>query len=112
MAKKVDRDALCRELLSIEKKHTKDFARMDEIKSLLKADADGVNFKITLAGLGEVNVSAPKPERLDGTKQELKLETFLALPQKRRELLEEQGIVSTVEVWKKAYYGSVTTKVF
>jgi hypothetical protein len=112
MAKICDRDALCRELLGIEKKHAKDFARMDEIKSLLKGDADGVNFKITIDGLGTVNVSAPKDEHLDGTKQELVLEEFLALPDKRRQALMAQGLVATVEIWKRAYYGAVTTKLF
>jgi hypothetical protein len=112
MPKKPDRKALCRELLAIEKKHAKDFGRMDEIKSILKEDAAGENFDVTIAGMGKVNVSAPKPKRMDGTRQELCLETFLALPQARQEKLEEQGIVATVEIWKDAYGGRVTTKLF
>ena len=112
MGKKLDRDALCKELLTIEKKHEKDFARMGEIKSLLKGDADGINFKITITGLGEVSVSAPKPASLEGQTQELVLDRYLALPEKRRELLIEQGLVITVPIEKKAYYGGVTTKIF
>lgn len=112
MPKKCDRDALCRELLAIEKKHADDFARMDEIKSLLKADAGGVNFKIVVTGIGEVNVSAPRDKSLEGETQELQLEKFKALPERRREALIEQGVVATVEIWKKAYYGAVTTKLF
>lgn len=112
MAKKCDRDALCRELLTIEKKHVKDFARMDEIKSLLKADAGGVNFKIVIAGLGETSVSAPKEKHLEGEADELVLEKFKALPEKRQQALRALGVVATVEIWKKAYYGSVTTRLF
>ena len=112
MAKKCDRDALCRELLGIEKKHERDFARMGEIKSLLKGDADGVNFKITVKGVGEVSVSAPKPAQLEGETQELVLANFLDLPERRRQSLIEQGLVVTVPIEKKAYYGGVTTKLY
>jgi len=112
MPKKCDRKELCRELLTIERKHADDFARMSEIKALLKADADGINFKIVVEGLGEVNVSAPKDKCLEGETHELVLEKFKALPERRQQALIEQGVVATVEIWKKAYYGGVTTKLF
>jgi hypothetical protein len=112
MAKKPDRDALCRELLTIQRKHSSDFARMDEIKSMLKADADGSNFKIVVTGLGEVSVSAPQKKYLEGVFPEVHVETFLGLPTSERKALIKRGIVVEAEKWKEAYYGSVRIKTF
>jgi len=111
MAKKLDREALCRELLTIEKKNSKDLARMTEIKSLLKGDDDS-NFKIVVRGLGEVSVSVPKPERVTGTAPELSVENFLAMSETKRQQLVDRGLVSIVDVVKAAYYGGVTTKIY
>jgi hypothetical protein len=111
MAKKPDRQALCRELLTIEKKRTADFTRYDAIKAELKTDASE-NFKIVVNGLGEVSVSAPKPKRCEGTAPELVVENFLKLPERERKTLIKLGLVIEAEQWKSAYYGSVTTKLF
>jgi hypothetical protein len=112
MAKKPDRDALCRELLTIEKKHEKDFARMGEIKSMLKVDAGGDNFKIVISGLGEVSVSAPRDKYLEAVKPEIAVEAFLELPKGERSSLIKRGLVIEAEQWKEAYYGSVRTKLY
>lgn len=112
MPKKCDREALCRELLTIEKKHATTFGRMAEIKSALKADADGENFKIRIEGLGEVNVSAPREKYCEGVAPEIVVEKFLALPAAERKALLKRGLVVEAEQWKSAYYGSVTPKLF
>jgi hypothetical protein len=111
MAKNFDRDALCRELLGIEKKHAKDLARIAEIKAALKEEADK-NYQIRIDGLGIVRVSAPKPERTEGEAHALVVDKFLALPCRRRETLIEQGLVVTAPIIKKAYYGSVSVELF
>lgn len=111
-AKKPDRDALCRELLTIEKKHSADIGRMTEIKSLLKGDAKGENFKIVVTGLGEVGVSAPKEKYLEGTAPELVVASFLALPIAERKALLKRKLVIEAEQWKDAYYGAVRTKLY
>lgn len=111
MAKKLDREALCRELLTLCRKNAKDDARREEIKATLKADAIE-NDKIKIDGLGIVKISAPKPKQLKGTAPEISIEAFLKLPEKERDKLLERGIVAIVEQWSGAYYGSVTAELF
>jgi hypothetical protein len=111
MAKKCDREVLCRELLTLHKEHADDFARIKAIKSDLLAAAEE-NDKIKVAGLGVVKISAPKPKQCAGVAPELKIEAFLGLePRERKDLL-KRGLVAEVEQWKGAYYGSVTPELF
>lgn len=112
MAKKCDRDALCRELLGFESKLVSDFARIAEIKSQLKADAGGENFQIRVPGLGVVKVSAPRDKTCTGVAPEIVIDKFLALPAAERKDLIKRGIVVEAEQWKNAYYGSVTAELF
>ncbi|HEX4041076.1 MAG TPA: hypothetical protein VHY10_05195 [Xanthobacteraceae bacterium] len=109
--KKLDRDALCRELLTLAKKNESDLARMKEIKSDLLAGATE-NDKVKIPGLGVVKISAPKPKECTGIAPELKIEIFLALePRERKELI-KRGLVIEAEQWKGAYYGGVTPELF
>jgi len=111
-SKKIDRTALARELLGYEKKLFEDLARMSEIKSLLKGDANGENYKITVKGLGEVKVSAPRDKVCTGVTPELAVDKFLALAKGERTALIKSGVVVEAEQWKSAYYGSVTAELF
>lgn len=111
MAKKPDREALCEELLKLQKKHEADFTRIKEIKSDLLAGATE-NCKVTVDRLGTVKISAPKPKECTGVAPELKIEAFLALDARERKDLMKRGLVAEVEQWKGAYYGSVTAELF
>jgi hypothetical protein len=114
MAKKTDTEALCRELLTIRRKHADVFDREKEVKSQLTAAAGekGENLKITIEDLGIVKVSAPKEKRRTGTAPEIVVEAFLRLPERERKDLMKRGLVAEVEQWKSAYYGSVTAELF
>jgi hypothetical protein len=111
MAKKPDREALCRELLTLCKRNAEDDARRNEIKAELKGDADE-NYKIKIPGLGVVKVSAPKDKSCTGTAPEIVVEAFLALPNGQKEKLLERGVVKIAEQWTGTYYGSVTAELF
>jgi hypothetical protein len=80
IAKKPNREALCRELLQIRKANAAAFAREDEIKTALGADATE-NSQIRIDKLGLVKVSAPKEKRCTGAALEIVVETFLRLPE-------------------------------
>ncbi|MGH6875923.1 MAG: hypothetical protein ACREHV_00950 [Rhizomicrobium sp.] len=111
MAKKCDRDALCRELLNLHRQHADDFARIKEIKSELLAGATE-NDKITVKDVGVVKISAPKPKECTGVAPELKIEAFLGLEPRERKDLIKRGLVIEAEQWKGAYYGAVTPELF
>lgn len=102
---------LCAELAKLEAKTADDDARKKEIKKdLLGRHAE--NFQVTIAGLGVVKLSAKRPKECTGTAPEIVVEAFLGLPEKRRDLLVEQGVVKIAEQWKGAYYGSVSVELF
>lgn len=107
-------DELGDELLSIRSDNAEVYARDDQICSKLKAIAKtkGDNFKVTIENLGEVNVSAPKGKHRTGTAPTLKVDAFFALSEAKRQKLIDAGLVEIAEVWKKAYYGGVTAKLF
>jgi hypothetical protein len=109
-----ERRALADELLGLHRKHGDDFARMEDIKRALReiATADGENFKEEFAGQGVVKVAGKKDGSLKGLIPEVNAEAFLALSQRRRDTLIEQGIVKMAELRSKPFYGSVTVEVF
>jgi hypothetical protein len=108
------REKLVKELLELRQQYKPFEARDDEICSLLKQDAkdEGGNFKVTIEGLGFVNVSAPKDQHRTGTSYELNLDKFLASPQRDQDRLIERGYARKIEVWKNAYYGAVNVTLF
>jgi len=111
MAKKPDNEALCRELLTLRRKHAEAFARETEIKAALKTGA-AENFQISIPGLGVVKVSAPKPKSCTGVSPEIVVDAFLRLDDRERKKLIKLGLVIEAEQWKGAYYGSVTAELF
>lgn len=102
---------LAEELVKIHRQYLPVFDREAELKSALKGGTS-VNFKETFPGLGEVSVSAPKPERTEGEAPELIVSAFLELPEKRREKLIADGVVQKVLVKVGAYHGAVRVKTF
>lgn len=109
-----ERAALARELVTIHRKHSEAFLRIDDLKAQLKKMAGdlGENFKEEFPGLGAVKVSAPKDKRCKGTAPEIVVEAFLGLPERRREKLLADGIVVVAEQWTSPYYGSVSVDLF
>src|SRR5689334_926721 len=77
---------LCRELLEIERDNPAIFQRIDQIKTLLKlqADSDG-SFRETFANLGYVSVSPGKAASVEGEKPVVVQEAWLQLKQVKRD---------------------------
>lgn len=113
---KMDRRELAQELISLERKHGRVFARIDDLKSALRklATAANQNFKEEFAGKGVVKVSAGHAGEFKGILPEVNHERFLALPEKKRAELtnEDTGIINMTAKHSKPYYGSVTVELF
>lgn len=107
-SKPLTRLELCRELLEIERDNAPIFARMDEIKTLLKlqSETDG-KFRETFANLGYVSVSPPTLERVTGEAPVVAVDAWQALKQNRRDKLLEEGLVKIEPIIKGAYHGQV-----
>lgn len=110
-AKAPTRAELCRELLEIERDHPEIFARIDEIKTLLKlqSETDG-SFRETFANLGYVSVTPPKAASTIGDAPELVIEAWSALKQPKRDKLLTDGLVKIAPIIKGASYGQVRTQ--
>jgi hypothetical protein len=108
------RIALCEELVSIHKKHESVFARMDEIKSELKAIATSTsaNFKETIAGKGTVTVAGEKDGAFKGDFPIVRIEAWKGLKPKQQDDLLEKGIIAIEAQYSGKYYGAVTVKLF
>jgi hypothetical protein len=108
------RRVLAEELVRLRADHAAVYAREKELKAALTKAAGeaGENFQERFEGLGVVKVSAPKEARCKGTAPEVVVEAFLALPEKRRDKLVEDGIIKIAEQWTNPYYGSVTVDLF
>jgi len=102
---------LCRELLEIERDHPEIFARIDEIKTLLKLEADKVgSFRETFANLGHVSVSPSKPAEVLGEAPEVIITAWSALKQPKRDKLIADGLIKLAPLVKGASYGQVRVK--
>lgn len=112
MAAKPKREDLVEELLKLRAKYAPYEGRDKEICALLKEDAGGENYQVTIDKLGRVKVSAPKPERTEGTAPEIVVEAYLKLPEAQAAKLRDKGLVRIVEITKAKYYGSVTVELF
>jgi hypothetical protein len=110
-AKTPTRSELSRELLEIERDNAALFARIDEIKTLLKlvAAADG-KFRETFAELGYVSASPARPEEITGNAPVLQVGIWNDLREARRDKLIEDGIVRIEPIVKGAYHGRVDVK--
>lgn len=107
------RRELAEELVGLWAKHAKDFARIEELKTELKAIAtDTANFQEVIIGKGIVKVAGKKAKELLGEKPEVDAEKFVALSAAERKALLKGGVVTMVPKWSGAYYGSVTVDLF
>lgn len=112
-AREGKRRAFAEELVGLWVKHAPMLARMDELKTELKAIAtDTDNFQEVIPGKGKVKVSGKRDKQLLGEKPEVVDERFTALSAAERKALLKSGVVAMVENWSGAYYGSVTVDLF
>lgn len=111
-AKAPTRAELCRELLEIERDHPEIFARIEEIKTLLKLEADkvGSTFRETFANLGWVSASPAKPARVTGSRPAIVIEAWTALKQPKQDKLIADGLVVIETIGVGASYGQVRTQ--
>jgi hypothetical protein len=113
---KLSQRDLAQELLGLERKHGKVFARMDDLKGALRklAGDAGENFKEEFAGKGVVKVSAPKDGKFKGILPLVNEERFLALPKAEQDKLthEDKGVITMTPTYGGKYYGSVTVDLF
>lgn len=107
--KDTPRQALCRELLTIQSTNPRIFKRIAAIKTALKkfADADGSSYREAFVDLGHVSVSPSKPAEALGEAPVIVVEAFNALPDARQAKLKEQGLVVVQPIVKRANYGQV-----
>lgn len=102
---------LCEELLGIERDNPQIFARIDEIKTLLKLHADdNGSFRETFANLGYVSTSPSKPAEVVGEAPEVVVTAWQALKQPKRDKLIADGLVILAPIVKGASYGQVRVK--
>src|SRR5689334_9321293 len=90
----VQRRALAVELVGIHKKHAKDLARADELKTALKNIAtDTDNFREVVEGVGKVSVSGEKGPQFKGNVPTLVPEAWNALTPAKQQQLVDRGLV-------------------
>lgn len=106
------RAALCRELLEIESKHARIFARIKAIEKELKkiATDGGDSFREEIADLGTVDVSPAKDAEFKGNVPQIQSEAWLALPPAERKRLEKSGVVKMIAEWGSKSYGRVSVR--
>ncbi|WKA31623.1 hypothetical protein [Bradyrhizobium roseum] len=110
-AKVPTRVELCRELLEIERDNPEIFARIKEIKNLLKIDADVAgSFRETFPNLGWVSVSPSKPAVTMGEAPIIVIDAWQGLKQPKRDKLIADGLIRLEPIVKKASYGQVRTE--
>ena len=109
-----DRRELAEELVGIHRKHKAAFTRIDEIKAALKETASegGSGFRELFEGKGVVKVSPGHEGKFKGAFPTVDERAFYELSDKKRQELDEAGIVKVVPQWGNPYYGSITVDVF
>jgi hypothetical protein len=109
-----ERRALAQELLGLHRKISPDVARMEDVKRALRESATegGENFEEEFAGEGVVKVAGKKEGEFKGIVPKVNPDVFLALSERRRATLVEQGIVKMDPTYGKPFYGSVTVDAF
>jgi hypothetical protein len=105
---------LIQERARLEADNAVPLARIREINALLiqRASAKGDAIRETVAGIGTVSVSPPKPKRCEGTAPIVVVAAYLALPKRSQDKLVERGIIKIEEQWIGEYHGRVTVKLF
>lgn len=106
------RRAIAEQLVALQRRVEPSLLEIDGLKEQLReiAIANGEGFTEEIKGKGTVEVKGPIAPKLKGILPELKPETFLTLPAKRRETLIADGVVAMVEQWTRSAKPSVTVR--
>jgi hypothetical protein len=109
-----ERDALCAELITLEREGLPRVARVAAIEARLKqiADERGASFKVTLSNGDYVQVSPPVAAEFKGNVPVLQTEAWQALKPAKHESLMKIGLIKIEPQWGRASGGRVTVKVF
>jgi len=106
------RYAIAERLLRREKKVAEDLRLIDEDKDALRALSEEAQegFIIEVANLGTVEVKAGREAEITGTRPELVVAKFLGMTPAQRARYVDMGLVSIVDVVKRAARPSVTVR--
>src|SRR5271170_328225 len=109
-----ERDALCAELIALEREGLPRVTRAAAIEVRLKkiADQRAESFKVTLPNGDYVQVSPPVAAEFKGNVPVLQTEIWQGLKPAKHEQLVKLGLIKIEPQWGRASGGRVTVKVF
>jgi hypothetical protein len=109
-----ERDALCAELIALEREGAPRVTRAAAIEARLKqiADERGESFKVTLPNGDFVQVSPPCAAEFKGNVPVLQTEIWQGLKPTKHEQLVKMGLIKIEPQWGRASSGRVDVKVF
>jgi hypothetical protein len=109
-----ERDALCAELIVLEREGQPSVTRAAAIEARLKqiADERKESFKVTLSNGDYVQVSPPVAAEFKGNVPVVQTEIWQALKPAKHEQLTKLGLIKIEPQWGRASGGRVTVKVF
>jgi hypothetical protein len=109
-----ERDALCAELIALEREGAPRVTRAAAIEARLKkiADERGESFKVTLANGDYVRVSPPVAAEFKGNVPVVQTEAWQALKPAEQKAHVKGGLIKVEAHWGRASSGRVDVKVF
>jgi hypothetical protein len=109
-----ERDALCAELIALEREGAPRVTRAAAIEARLKqiADQRGESFKVTLSNGDFVQVSPPVAAEFQGNIPLLQTEVWQGLKPAKHDQLIKLGLIKIEPQWGRASSGRVSVKVF
>jgi hypothetical protein len=109
-----ERDALCAELIALEREGLPRVTRAAAIEARLKqiADKRGESFKVTLSTGDYVQVSPPVAAEFKGNVPVIVTEAWQALKPADQKTHMKSGLIKIEPQWGRASDGRVTIKVF
>jgi hypothetical protein len=109
-----ERDALCAELIALERQGAPRVTRAAAIEARLKqiADERGESFKVTLANGDYVQVSPPVAAEFKGNVPVLQTEVWQDLKPAKHEQLVKLGLIKIEPQWGRPSGGRVQVKAF
>jgi hypothetical protein len=109
-----ERDALCAELIALEREGQPRVTRAAAIEARLKqiADKRGESFKVTLANGDYVQVSPPVQAEFKGNVPVIVTEAWQALKPAEQKAHAKSGLIRIEPQWGRSSSGRVTVKAF
>jgi hypothetical protein len=109
-----ERDALCAELIALEREGAPRVTRAAAIEARLKkiADQRGESFKVSLSNGDFVQVSPPAAAEFKGNVPVVQTEAWQALKPAEQRAQVKSGLIKVEPSWGRASSGRVTVKTF